>query len=104
MTEAIRRRTLHLARPDDALVEVKRLEHESEYHYVARCASIRALGPLWLRHPAYRFDPRHSVHADVWRPAHAQWWQQVYDAAARDRARNPAHARVQAVNKAMGPV
>jgi hypothetical protein len=100
-TEALRRRTLHLARPDDAL-QVERLDFESDYHYVTRCASIRALGALWLRHPAYRFDPRHSVHADVWKPAHAKWWQQVHDAAARDRSRNPAHARAHAVRNAMG--
>jgi hypothetical protein len=99
---AERRATLHLARPADAPIEIKRFEGESDKHYQDRCAAIRALGVRWLRHPEYRFQQLHSTNAVIWKAAHAQWWQQVHDAAARDRERNPAFQRAQAVRAAMG--
>lgn len=101
MTASRNRRTLHLARPEDAL-EVRRLPHESEDHFAKRCASIRALGVLWVQHQSYVFDPRHSTNPEVWKSAHAAWWKQVHEAAAKARARNPAYLRSQSVIDAMG--
>lgn len=62
------RQTLTLLKAQPQL-EVRRLDGESDDHYEKRCASIRALGVRWLGHPAYVFHPRHSVYANVYRPA-----------------------------------
>jgi hypothetical protein len=96
------RATLTLARPAPQIHPVRRLPHESDWHFEQRSASIRHLGTNWVRHPAYVFRPIHSVNPEVWKPAHMLWWERVHAAAAADRARNPAHKRSLAMRTALG--
>jgi hypothetical protein len=99
------RETLHLIRLEGsaaAPATVHQLEHESDWQFKKRTASIRALGPRWLRHPAYRFSPLHSVNPEVWQPAHRAFWETVHAVAAADRARNQAFIRAQRVVVAVG--
>jgi hypothetical protein len=97
--------SLHVAGPADTPVapqEVRRLEWEDEVTYAKRCKSIALLGTRYLKHPAYVFQPLHSVHADIWLPAHRLWWERVHVAAALDRAKNPACQRAASVRAALG--
>lgn len=96
------RATLHLARPDDAPLQVRRLEHESDSHYERRCASIRALGVLWCRHPAYPSPARHSIHESVWKAARAVFLADIARRAEADRQRNPAHQQWTRLRALMG--
>lgn len=100
----MKRETLTLIRPTAHLpLEVARLPHESDWHYAARVRAIHALGDSWVKHPAYRFQPRHSHNPEVWKPAFAQWWaDQVLPRAAADRERNPAFKRAQALRSVLG--
>jgi hypothetical protein len=98
------RATLHLARPEDAipLVEITRYEGESDEHFEKRRTAIRALGVNWLRHPHYRFNALHSTNADIWKPAHLEWWAQVHVAAMKARETNPAFIRAREVRNVIG--
>jgi hypothetical protein len=95
-------RPLHVASEQDAPLEVTRFKGESDLHFEKRCASIRALGPRWLNHPDYVFQPRHSINPEVWLPARLLFIERVRAAAAESRARNAAHARTVAVRNALG--
>jgi hypothetical protein len=108
MTDTRKRRilSLHLAGPADtpavAPQEVRRLEFESDKHYEKRCAMVAWLGPKWLRHSEYVFRPLNSTNPEIWKPAHALWWERVHVAAALDRAKNPAAIRAASVRAALG--
>jgi hypothetical protein len=96
------RPTLCIARPPKpAPVEVLRLEHESDWHFAARCASIERLGAAWWRHPQYAHPARHSRNAEVWTQARAPYLAEIARAAAADRARNPLAVMQQQINQAM---
>ncbi len=88
MSTARQTLTLLKAKPQ---LEIKRYDGESDSHYERRCASIRALGERWLRHPAYVFQPRHSVHTNVWAAARQDFLAEISDRARADRLRNIAH-------------
>lgn len=94
--------SLKLIRPEAATPPIRRLEHESDWHYATRCRSIRLLGDRWIKHPAYTFTPRHSNCPELWAQARAQFLAQISLAAADDRARNPAFKRAQRVRAVLG--
>lgn len=96
------RKTLHLARAADAPVEIERFKNESDKNFAKRCAAIRALGDRWQGHPRYVFVPLHSTHSNIWRPAHLAFWASVHVNAMKDREKNPAFQRAQAVRAAVG--
>jgi len=79
----------------------RRIESEPMEVHEARIAAIKRLGVKWLRHPAYRYDPRHSNDPQTYGPARAAFLACIAKTAAADRARNPAHLRQVAVNKAL---
>lgn len=91
----MKRETLKLIRPLAVTPPIERLEHESDWHYAARCRSIRMLGERWVGHPQYRFNPRHSNNPDLWAQARAQFLAQIALAAADDRAKNAAFHRAE---------
>lgn len=96
------RPTLKLARPpQDPPIEVERIEGESEAHYEKRCASIRALGSMWWKHPSYPHPARHSRNPEVWKPAREPFLAAIREAAAADRARNPLAQLQQQIRDAM---
>lgn len=78
-----------------------RIESEPLEIHDARIAAIKRLGVKWLRHPAYRYDPRHSNDPQTYGPARAAFLACIAKTAAADRARNPAYIRQAAVNKAL---
>jgi hypothetical protein len=49
-------------RPDEAELRVLRLAIKLK-------AAKSHLGPRWILHPAYEFQPRHSFNTDTWRSA-----------------------------------
>lgn len=99
------RPTLTLARPaEHAPVEVRRLDHESDWHHQQRTRAIHALGVNYGRHPAYNSPARHSVHEAVWKPARAAFLAEIARRAAADRARNPVHQQWERVRAVLGEV
>jgi hypothetical protein len=50
------------SRPDEDEVRILRLSAK------ARAAKSH-LGPRWILHPAYEFNPRHSFDTDIWMSA-----------------------------------
>lgn len=98
-----RRETLHIARPSiDAPADVPRIEGETDWHYMARCASIRALGVSWWGHPAYGNPARHSLNPEVYQAARQPYLAEIRERAAADRARNPLAVMQQQLREAMG--
>ena len=79
----------------------RRIESEPMEVHEARIAAIKRLGVKWLRHPAYRYDPRHSNDPQTYGPARAAFLACIAKTAAADRARNPSYLRQVAVNKAL---
>lgn len=79
----------------------RRIEAEPIAVHEARVAAVKRLGVKWLRHPAYRDDPRHSNEPQTYGPARAAFLACIAKTAAADRARNPSYLRQVAVNKAL---
>lgn len=92
---------LKLARAEPT-IEVSRIKDESDYHYTARCASIRALGVNHWQHPAYPRPARHSLNPEVWTAARKPYLEAIARAAAADRARNPLAVMQQGIRDVMG--
>lgn len=90
-----------VAQPALEQLHVRKLQWESDAHYLRRVVAIRALGVRWVRHPAYQFDARHSTNLDLWAAAREPY-AEVARAAAADRARNPAYLRADAVRAVLG--
>ena len=94
-------RTLRLMPSGQTVPMPRRIESEPLEVHDKRVAAIKRLGVKWLRHPAYRYDPRHSNDPQTYGPARAAFLACIAKTAAADRARNPAHLRQVAVNKAL---
>jgi len=94
-------RTLRLLPSGQAVQMPRRIESEPMEVHEARIAAIKRLGVKWLRHPAYRYDPRHSNDPQTYGPARAAFLACIAKTAAADRARNPSYLRQVAVNKAL---
>ena len=94
-------RTLRLLPSGQTVPMPLRIESEPLEIHDARMAAIKRLGVKWLRHPAYRYDPRHSNDPQTYGPARAAFLACIAKTAAADRARNPSFIRQQAVNKAL---
>lgn len=94
-------RTLRLLPSGQTVPMPLRIESEPLEIHDARMAAIKRLGPRWLRHPAYVYDPRHSNDPQTYGPARAAFLACIAKTAAADRARNPAYLRQVAVNKAL---
>jgi hypothetical protein len=90
---------LKLARKE---AEVRRLDHESDWHFSARCAAIRLLGERWQRHPSYASPARHSVLPAVFEPARSGFLAEIARRAAADRSRNPVHQQWERVRAVLG--
>ena len=95
------RQTLRLLPSGQTVPLPRRIESEPMEVHEARLAAIKRLGHRWLRHPAYVYDPRHSNDPQTYGPARAAFLACIAKTAAADRARNPAHLRQVAVNKAL---
>lgn len=80
----------------------RRVEAEPIAVHEARVAAVKRLGSKWVRHPAYRFDPRHSNNPEVYGPARAAYLACIAKAAAADRARNPAFRRAEELRAVLG--
>lgn len=93
--------TLRLLPSGQTVPLPRRIESEPMEVHEARIAAIKRLGVKWLRHPAYRYDPRHSNDPQTYGPARAAFLACIAKTAAADRARNPAYIRQAAVNKAL---
>lgn len=91
----MKRETLKLIRQPELTPAIRRLEFESDWHFAARCRSIRLLGSRWVKHPAYTFQPRHSNSPELSQQGRAQYLAQIALAAHADRARNPAFQRAE---------
>lgn len=50
------------ATPDEDEIRARRLERK-------RRDAIAALGSNWIMHPEYKFNPRHSNVAEIWKKA-----------------------------------
>ena len=59
------------------------------------------LGPRYVNHPQYRFDPRHSNSPDIYVPARQQYLRSVAETARLDRSNNPAFARHECLRAAL---
>ena len=80
----------------------RRIESEPMEVHEARIAAIKRLGVKWLRHPAYRYDPRHSNDPEVYGPARAQFLAAIGYAAAADRRANKMFQKAEDVRAAIG--
>ena len=87
----------HVARFRRSVALPQRLDYESDDMFAKRVRSIRALGTRWILHPAYVPSARHSNNLELWAAARSKYLQSIADAAKRDRERNPAFHRAQAV-------
>ena len=59
------------------------------------------LGTNWVRHPDYKFNPRHSNNADIYAQARQPYLTKVIAAAAQDRLGNPAFTRAEIIRRAV---
>lgn len=55
-----------------------------------RQAAREYLGPRWILHPDYRFDPRHSTDPTIFVRARQPYLTKVIEAGAKARLVNPA--------------
>ncbi|MDE2022034.1 MAG: hypothetical protein KGI71_03985 [Patescibacteria group bacterium] len=97
MIAAATRPTLRLTARGEPVPEPRRIESEPLAIHEARLAAIKRLGHKWLRHPSYRFDPRHSNDREIYESARAAYLAQVAMAAAASRESNPAFIRAQSI-------
>ena len=66
----LRRRLIGLSEP---VARVTQGHSEEEIRVLRLEAKLQAakanLGPRWILHPAYEFNPRHSFNTDIWMSA-----------------------------------
>lgn len=91
----------HGPRPQIEAVQISTLSQTGRN--AARVEAIKArAGAALICHPAYQPVPRHSVNPDVYRPARQAFLDGIAARARRDREKNPAFQRAEAMRKAIG--